>query len=177
MFTATAGDGRVRLGWNTPSNTGGVLGSTLRYQYRYAPGATVPDGTAWSNALNFFIQLRRLIDGLTNGTAHAFEVRAVNVVGPGPPATATATPMTVACPAPSLGNRRQHWRGDVTIGADTPPNGEAPASFGFVTDEPSPRGSLSDTDFTLGAQAYGITAAWVGDFQSGSPRLSGVRFR
>ena len=39
--------------WNNPSNTGGVDGSTLRYQYRYAPGATVPDGTAWSNAINF----------------------------------------------------------------------------------------------------------------------------
>ena len=90
----------------------------------------------------------------------------MNPVGGGPPATATATPMTVACPAPSLGNRRQHWRGDLTIDAHTPPNGDAPASFGFVTDDGPPRGSLSDTDFTLGAQAYGITAAWAGDVVS-----------
>ena len=123
-FTATAGDGRVRLRWTNPSNAGGVDGTTLRYQYRYAPGATVPDGTAWSNATDF-VQLRRLIAGLTNGTAYAFEVRAVNPVGPGPPATATATPMTVACPAPVLGNRRQRWRGDLTIDARTPPNGDA----------------------------------------------------
>ena len=94
----------------------------------------------------------------------------MNPVGGGPPATVMATPMTVACPAPVLGNRRQHWRGDVTIGADTPPDGLAPTAFGFVPTEDPPRGSLSDTDFTLGAQAYGITAAWVGDIQS---QLSG----
>ena len=86
-FTATAGDGRVRLRWTNPSNAGGVVGTTLRYQYRYAPGATVPAGTAWSNPTDF-VQLRRLIAGLTNGTAYAFEVRAVNAVGGGPPATA-----------------------------------------------------------------------------------------
>ena len=167
-FTATAGDGRVRLQWGNPSNAGGVVGTTLRYQSRYAPGATVPDGTAWSNPIRFK-QFRKLFDGLTNGTAYAFEVRAVNTVGHGLPATATATPMTVACPAPVLGNRRQRWRGDVTIGADTPPDGDAPFAFGFVTEEVPPRGSLSDTDFTLGAQAYGIAEAWVGDREANSP--------
>ena len=163
-FTATAGDGRVRLVWGNPTYVGVINLSEVRYQYRYAPGATVPDGTAWSNPTKF-AQFRRLLDGLTNGTAHAFEVRAVNTVGPGPPATATATPMTVACPAPSLGNRRQHWRGELTIDASTPTplDGEAPVSFGFVAHEDPPRASLSDTDFTLGAQAYGITAAWAGD--------------
>ena len=55
---ATAGDGRVRLRWTSPSNTGGVTATTLQYQYRYAPGATVPDGTAWSNATKF-VQFRR----------------------------------------------------------------------------------------------------------------------
>ena len=47
--------------------------------------------------------------------------------------------------------------------------GLAPTAFGFVPTEDPPRGSLSDTDFTLGAQAYGITAAWVGDIQSQLP--------
>ena len=171
---ATAGDGRVRLDWGSPSptNTGGVPGTTLRYQSRYAPGSTVPAGTAWSNPTKF-VQTRRLIDGLTNGTAYAFEVRAVNPVGGGPPATATATPMTVACPAPVLGNRHQRWRGDLTIDARTPPNGEAPAFFGFFALRDPPGGSLSDTDFTLGAQAYGITAAWAGDVVSSGVFVSG----
>ena len=160
----TAGDGRVRLRWFVPSNddTGGVDGLSLHYQYRYAPGATVPDGTAWSNARQF-VQFRQLFDGLTNGTAYAFEVRAVNPVGGGLPATATATPMTAACPAPVLGNRRQRWRGDLTIDASTPPNGDAPGFFGLDVNRDPPGASLSDTEFTLGAQAYGITAAWVGD--------------
>ena len=68
QLIVTAGDGRVRLKWNIPSNTGGVGIPVLQYQYRYAPGATVPDGTAWSNAI-YFQRLRALIDGLTNGTA------------------------------------------------------------------------------------------------------------
>ena len=161
-FTATAGDGRVRLEWGTPSNTGGVGSPVLRYQYRYAPGATVPDGTAWSNAIRF-VQQRIVIDGLTNGTAYAIEVRAVNPVGGGPPATATPTPMTVACPAPSLGNRRQRWRGDLTIDARTQPNGEVSGFIGFVPDLDPPEGSLSDTDFTLGAQEYGIIKMWASD--------------
>ena len=160
--TATPGDGRVRLTWRLPVNLGGISGTELLFQYRYAPGATVPDGTAWSNAIRF-AQHRGLFDGLTNGTAHAFEVRAVNQVGPGPPATATATPMTVACPAPVLGNRRQRWSGELTIDAATPPDGAAPAAFGFLFG----MGSLSDTDFTLGAQVYDIVDVSAGDFVAG----------
>ena len=120
-FTATAGDGRVRLKWANPFEFRRSRSRpSVRHQYRYTPGATVPDGTAWSNPTKPPFQHRQLFAGLTNGTAHAFEVRAVNAVGASPPVTATATPMTVACPAPSLGNRRQHWRGDLTIGANTP---------------------------------------------------------
>ena len=152
-FTATAGDGRVRLDWSTPSNTGGVEGFTLQHQYRYAPGATVPDGTAWSNATQY-VQLRRLIAGLTNGTAYAFEVRAVNQVAGGPPATATATPMPVACPAPVLGNRRQHWRGDLTIDASTPANGDAPTFFGFLVHGKTRRGAASATPTSPSARRH-----------------------
>ena len=48
-----------------------------------------------------------------------------------------------------------------------------PAAFGFVADEDPPKGSLSDTDFTLGAQAYGITAAWAGDVVSAAVSIPG----
>ena len=47
-FSAFAGDGRVRLAWGSPRDEGGVDAATLTYQYRYAPGAAVPDATAWS---------------------------------------------------------------------------------------------------------------------------------
>ena len=161
-FGARAGDGRVRLEWNDPQQSAGkITGDVPDYQYRYAPGATVPAGTAWSSA-NHFVQFRQLIAGLTNGTPYAFELRAVNTVGAGPTRTATATPMTVACPAPALGNRRRHWYGDLTLAPHIPPDGDVEYS-GFISYEDPPGGSLSDTDFTLGAQEYVITAAWVGE--------------
>ena len=132
-FTATAGDGRVRLRWGNPSNTGGVPGiPRCDTSTATPPAPRCPTARPGATQYNLSI-LGALIDGLTNGTAHAFEVRAVNSVGGGPPATATATPMTVACPAPVLGNRRQRWRGDLTIDARTPPNGDAPAFSVFMS--------------------------------------------
>ena len=39
FFTATAGDGRVRLVWGNPTYVGVIDLSDVQYQYRYAPGA------------------------------------------------------------------------------------------------------------------------------------------
>ena len=70
-LTAEAGDGRVRLVWTNPAGIPGLIG----YQYRYAPGTSVPSGTVWTTGS--LEGLTALVQGLTNGTAHAFEVRAV----------------------------------------------------------------------------------------------------
>ena len=116
-FRALVGDGRVRLSWSSPIDAGGVAVGTLTYQYRYAPGAAVPDATAWSTPEGYPIRGSVILAGLANGTAYAFQVRALNQVGAGPAATATATPQRAACPAPALGDRRQIWRAALTIGA------------------------------------------------------------
>ena len=47
-YGAYPGDGRVRLSWSGPSDAGGVVATTLTYEVRYAPGAAVPETTAWS---------------------------------------------------------------------------------------------------------------------------------
>ena len=88
-LTATPGHGRVVLRWDAPADRGST--AITRYEYRYAEGATVPSGTAWTED-----QLRdRIVGivGLTNGTAYAFEVRAVNATGEGDAVTVTATPV------------------------------------------------------------------------------------
>ena len=52
----------------------------------------MPSATAWASAGAAF---NATVGSLTNGTAYAFEVRAVSDAGAGGPATAAATPATV----------------------------------------------------------------------------------
>ena len=89
-LAATTGDSRVALAWQAPADSGRF--SVTGYEYRYAAGGSVPEATAWTSAGN---RLRATAGNLTNGTAYAFEVRAVSAAGEGEPATATATPVTV----------------------------------------------------------------------------------
>ena len=90
-LTATAGGGTVTLSWTAP--TGG--GAVSRYEYRQktgtgAYGAWTPiPGSGPSTTSH-------TVTGLTNGTAYAFRVRAVNSVGNGAASNeATATPALV----------------------------------------------------------------------------------
>ena len=93
-FTAVPGDGRVTLRWRAPANDGGSAVS--HYQYRYAAGNSVPSGTSWESVQNAHTVM---VEGLDNGTQYAFEVRAVNGVGPSATAAATASPATPATPS------------------------------------------------------------------------------
>ena len=167
-FGAYPGDGRVRLSWSGPRNAGGVIATTLTYQYRYAPGAAVPETTAWSTLERYPPHGSVILAGFANGTAYAFEVRVVNTVGGGPAATATATPQRAACPAPALGNRRQIWRAAVNIGAAPPlPENDSFAGnvlyFGYEGSawDNSTVGTLSDTGFRVGATRYAIGALFA----------------
>ena len=98
-LNATPGDTQVSLDWTAPASDGGS--AVTGYEYRvsddggtsWSPDWTnVPDGsdagTDRSDETSF------TVTGLDNGVEHTFEVRAVNVVGDGPPASATATPLT-----------------------------------------------------------------------------------
>ena len=76
--------------WQAPAEDGGS--ALLRYEYRYAAGASVPADTVWTSAGT---ALSVAVNGLDNGTPYAFEVRAVNGVGNSPAVATTATPATV----------------------------------------------------------------------------------
>ena len=89
-LAATPSDGEVVLTWQAPASNGGS--AVTEYEYRHAEGTSVPDETAWQSAGT---SLTATVDSLTNGTAYAFEVRAVNAVGDGSAATTAATPVTV----------------------------------------------------------------------------------
>ena len=87
-LTAEPREGLVILEWDVPADRGST--AITHYEYRYAAGATVPSDKAWRSNGN---HLGAKVHSLTNGTAHAFEVRAVNASGGGDAATVTATPV------------------------------------------------------------------------------------
>ncbi len=86
-LAATPGDRMVMLVWQAPDDHGGI--SVTGYQYRYAEGASVPAAKAWRSVGT---DLTVTVGGLTNGIAHAFEVRAVSHRVGGDAAEVAATP-------------------------------------------------------------------------------------
>ena len=59
----------------------------------------------------------QVVKGLTSGTIHTFQVRAVNAQGGSAPATVTATPVSQpSCTIDELGDRRLLWQGQLTAG-------------------------------------------------------------
>ena len=99
----TPGDGRVTLAWTAPGSDGGA--AILKYQYRaqrtgtpaWTPNWTdVPDGSdSGGSAAD---ETTFTVSGLTNGTEYVFQLRAVNSVGAGAAASATAAPVRPPLP-------------------------------------------------------------------------------
>ena len=149
-LTAEAGDGRVRLVWTGPA---GVDFQTADYQYRYAPGASVPEETDWTEITNVG-NLTTLVQGLANGTAYAFEVRAIRSSKVGATATVSATPLTGVCSTPNLGDRREVWSATLTVGRDIDPQ-SGRTKAGYVRGS---YGSLpqDDDSFMIGRASYTI---------------------
>ena len=156
-FRAEAGDGRVRLAWGPPMNPGGS--SLIRYEYRYAGGASVPETTAWTS-MRLLVYRTVLLEKLRNGAAHAFEVRAVSGEGAGVAATVSATPTAAVCSAPDLGNRRKVWAGTLTVGLRFPGSGSQGNTVGGYlaanTIGSFPEGTGADAPYTVSTLATSL---------------------
>ena len=88
-LSASPGDGQVVLSWSAADANGS---SILRYEYRHSSGSWTPVSGGAAARSGGAAARRQLVTGLTNGTAYTFEVRAVNAVGAGTAAQATAIP-------------------------------------------------------------------------------------
>ena len=96
-LTATGGDQQVRLSWTAPASDGGL--AIVRYQHRYQQSGS--GFTEWANVPGGASATSYTVTGLESGASYTFEVRAVNSVGGGQGATASATLADSAPGAPS----------------------------------------------------------------------------
>ena len=95
-LTATPGDGEVTLRWTAPASDGGETITSYEYRSKATSATNFP--ATWTSVGT---ARTATVGSLTNGTPYSFEVRAVNTVGDGTAATASATP-TAANNAPTF---------------------------------------------------------------------------
>ena len=99
-LSATPGEHRVTLRWSPPGNPGGA--AITGYQFRQSAdggGTWAPD---WTHLPDAAVG-SHVVEGLANATAYTFEVRAVNMHGPGAAARVAArTPPALAAAIPDL---------------------------------------------------------------------------
>ncbi|MCL2279248.1 MAG: fibronectin type III domain-containing protein [Oscillospiraceae bacterium] len=90
-LTATPGDGQVTLNWGVPAFDGGspITGYEIRWRWSDDGGTTWMAPGPWTDVGNV---LTSTVTGLVNNVPHEFEVRAVNIAGPGSVAGISATP-------------------------------------------------------------------------------------
>ncbi len=84
-LTAAAGEREVLLSWTAPEDDGGE--PVHEFEYRFTEGTMPSTATPWRSA---GAGPRVLVTGLGYYRDYHFEVRAINAVGPGPAASASA---------------------------------------------------------------------------------------
>ena len=120
-LTATGADTAVTLSWTAPGSDGGA--AILKYRYRYSTGSTVSSSATWRDVpdsddagASTADERGVTVTELVNETQYAFEVQAVNGVGEGPAASASATPVEHPnLPSVVLELRAQTGDGAVTL--------------------------------------------------------------
>jgi hypothetical protein len=97
-FKVTPGNGRVILDWDAPISDGGA--AITKYE------ASKDNGSTWINTNNTSTYT---FTGLTNATSYTFQIRAVNGLGYGPPASAKAIPTAITTTTPLIEDLWGEW--------------------------------------------------------------------
>ena len=134
-LTVTPGDTEATLTWTAPASDGGD--PITKYQYRvsvdggshWSPDWTdVPDADSDSDQAD---ERTVTVTSLVNGTLHTFQVRAVNSVGSGSEAQATATPATTPGAPASLTSSAGDAQVTLTWTAPTSDGGAAITKYQY----------------------------------------------
>ena len=86
-LTASSNNGTATLSWAAPARNGGATSTSYWYRHRELDG----DFGDWTDAGS---NLTATVTGLADAAGYVFEVRAVNVGGAGPPASASPATIT-----------------------------------------------------------------------------------
>ena len=154
-FTATPGDGQVALSWTAPESDGGS--AITKYQ------VSKDNGANWTDV---GLNTSHTFTGLTNGTAYTFKVRAVNSVGNGAEASATATPTAATAPTylvtvnSGTGGGNFAEGATVTITANAAPSGEEFDKWTTMDGVTFADANAATTSFTMTAKAVTVTATY-----------------
>ena len=105
----------------------------------------------------------QVVKGLTSGTTHTLQVRAVNPQGGSAPATVTATPLSQpSCTIDALGDRRLLWQGQLTAGIrEFHTDGNIETGYGGGGEE---TGTLTPDAFTFRSTSYSVYPRTYDDF-------------
>ena len=134
-FSATPRDGGAALAWNNPSNS-----AITKWQYRYKTSASYG---AWTDVpSSSATTASHTVTGLTNDTAHTFQVRAVATANQG--VSSIERPVTPAVPVALT---------DGTLTAGTQGN-----LRGYSRHGTNNFGSLDETTFTYRGTSYTLTS-------------------
>ena len=139
---ATAGDGTVTLTWTAPTDNGGVAIQT--YDYRSIVNERMSDWTSTGNADT------SLTVSADNGTAIAYDVRAVNSVGAGHATRSNGVTPTAALTAPGTPQNLTAAAGDgqVMLSWDAPTTGGAVSGYEYRVTGSGVSGEWMDTSST-----------------------------
>ena len=158
-LSATVGVGQVVLVWELPDN--GAL--FFHFEYRSSAGAMISPDAMWQQVPTRGGAYYEVVKGLTSGTTHTFQVRAVNAQGGGARATVTATPLSQpSCTIDELGDRRLLWQGQLTAGIrEIHTDGNIWTGYGGGGVE---TGTLTPAAFTFRSTTYSVTPQTADDF-------------
>ena len=157
-LSATVGVGQVVLVWERPDNSTGLS----HYEYRSSAGEMIAPDAMWQQVQNSDTRPNQayyqVVKGLTGGTTHTLQVRAVNAQGASAPAIVPATPLSQpSCTIDELGDRRRLWQGQLTVGIrEIATDGKIKTGYGEEegTEE---TGTLTPDAVTFRSTTYSVT--------------------